>query len=261
MDNHSHSLKRWIIMLGASLCVLVSIMVFLIWRDGQSTGSASLSNADVTNIIVQRIGFDDIRLSKTEGQWQLDSPCRLTANAQRLSPLLSALTASAFQYTANEVDLEAAGLTSPQAVIFINDVEHRIGNTDLNGDRRYLQRGNIVEFTPEWVLSLVNGGVTALAQLEVFTEPLSSLSITDDRGKSKTVTLPEELVRWQNLSARQIATWPLTDVNLPMKNQLRSTDSSGSMRSYTVHTNDSLTAIRLDDAPCAYILSADDLPQ
>lgn len=261
MSSHTRSLKRWTIILGTSLGILACAMIYIIWSDGQAKRTAPVANAEASTIRIHRDGFDDIQLAKTTGQWHLESPCKLFANEQRLSPLLSALTPGAHQYSSGEVDLQAAGLLSPKAIIYINDVEHRIGNTDLDGQRRYVQRGDVVEFIPEWVLSLVNGGVTALARLEIFTEPLSTLTLTDESGISRKLTLPDELAKWQTITAQQISTWPLPVVELSTPYQLQTSDSGGATRSFSVYQNDSLTAIRLDGAQCAYILSADALPK
>lgn len=261
MSSHSRSLKRWTAILGAALCLLVFTMAYLIWRDGQARNEALLTEVDVLNIRIQREGFDDIQLTKINDQWQLEAPCNLAANEQRLTPLLGALAPGAHQYAATEVDLDAAGLINPDAIVYINDIEHRIGSTDLNGERRYVQRNNTVVFAPEWILSLVNGGVTALAQLEVFAKPLSGLTIISGNGESRNLTLPDDLMIWQNLTAQQIATWPLPDVELTSEIKLQTVDGNGLERMYSVYTDDSLTAIRLDGAACAYILPADALPQ
>lgn len=261
MSSHTHSLKRWTAILGTTFCMLVSGMLYVIWRDGQTDKDTSTANVEILDIRVLREGFEEIQLSKIEEQWQIESPCKLTANEQRLSPLIGVLTPDTHLYTASEVDLDAAGLTNPKAIVYINGVEHRIGNTDLHGERRYVQRDNVVIFAPEWVLSLINGGVTAFAQLEIFSEPLSRMIINDDRGNSRDLDLPDELTLWQNLSAQQISTWPLPDAGSTQHYQIQAIDTNNNKHLYTVYENESLTAIRLDGAACAYILPADALPK
>ncbi|MFK7993066.1 MAG: hypothetical protein AB8B87_02950 [Granulosicoccus sp.] len=260
MSTHSRSLKRWTGILGSLLGILLSSMIFIIWQDNQAKDTATQDTVAASRIRIHRDGFDEIQLAKNNGRWQFESPCQLLANEQRLTPLLNALKPGAHQYTANEVDLEAAGLITPNAIVYINDTEHRLGNTDLKGERRYVQRGNVVEFAPEWVLSLVNGGVTALATLEIFPEPLSKLSITDDSDAKIETTLPDKLAIWQNISAQQIVTWPLQDMTSTAGYQIDTIDDKGGIRSFSVYNNDTLTAIKPDDAQCAYILSKGSLP-
>ncbi|MFK8082181.1 MAG: hypothetical protein AB8B97_17980 [Granulosicoccus sp.] len=260
MSAHSRSLRRWITLLGGSLCLLVLVMATIIWRDGKNWNQTQSTRIEADSLVIQRAGFDNMQLSKIQGQWEFELPCKLSVNEPRLLPLLNALTPGAFQYTSSEVDLEAAGLLSPEAIITINDVEHRIGITDLGGERRYLQRGDSVELVPEWVLSLVNGGMSALAQLEIFTEPMSSLTVINDTAKDREITLPDELAVWQNLSAQQITSWPLPDMELTLDYQLQAVFANGQARAYSVYQNNSLAAIVPKEALCAYILSADALP-
>lgn len=263
MSSHTRSLQRWTQLLAGIFCVLALSMSYLIWRDWQKRDAVAPA-AEATSIRIQRDGFDDIQLSKRNETWYLDAPCSLPANLQRLEPLLGALTPGAHQYTASEVDLEAAGLIAPLAIVYINGVEHRIGNTDLNGDRRYVQRGNSVTFVPEWVLSLVNGGVTALANLEVFSEPLSNMSVVMTDGTSTTLSSAENIDAWQALTAQQIVTWPLPaeDENsqIDAAYTLKPTDLSDRTQVLTVYESESFTALHRAEDACAYILPADALP-
>jgi len=258
--SHTRSLKQWTTALSIGLCVLLSAMGYLIWSDSRTGKTTSTAEIEASSIRIQRDGFDDMRLAKKNELWQFESPCKMMANEQRLSPLLDALAPAAHQYAASEVDLEAAGLLDTQTIIYINETEHRIGDTDLSGERRYLQRGNTVEFTAEWVLSLVNGGVTALAQLEIFPAGLTRVTVTGDSGMSKVLSLAEDLALWQDLTAQQIAPWPLAEIEMNAAYKVQTVDAGGQNQSYTVYSNDSLTAVMVDDAQCAYLLPADALP-
>ena len=263
MSNHTRSLHRWTKLLTGVFCALALSMVYLIWSDGQKNDAVA-PVTEATSIRIKRDGFDDIQLSRREEAWYIDAPCELPANLQRLEPLLGALAPGAHHYNASEVDLEAAGLIAPLAIVHINEVEHRIGNTDLNGDRRYVQRDNSVAFVPEWVLSLVNGGVTALANLEVFPRPLNSMRLVKADGSSTTLDSAEQLVAWQALTAQQIVTWPLPaeDENsqLEAAYTLQPDEQTDEALALTVYENESFTALLRADEACAYILPVGSLP-
>ena len=263
MGSHTRSLQRWTQLLTGIFFTLALSMSYLIWRDRQSSDTLAPAT-EATSIVIQRNGFDDIQLSKRDDEWHLDAPCSLPANMQRLEPLLGALAPGAHQYTASEVDLEAAGLIVPLAIVHINEVEHRIGNTDLNGERRYVQRGNSVAFVPEWVLSLVNGGVTALAKLDVFPEPLSSISLVMSDGTSTTLNSAEDVNAWQELTAQQIITWPLPDEDANSKAEALYTMQLNGLKDQTevmkAYENATFTALHRAGDACAYILPVDALP-
>ena len=262
MSTHTQLLQRWIGVLLAAIGILASLMMYQLWRDSQTALQLLPGNADASSIRIEREGFDDITLTKNEASWFIETPCEIPANEQRLEPLLGALTPGVHQYDASEVDLLAAGLVTPPAIVTINETEHQIGNTDLNGERRYVQRGNQVAFVPEWVLSLVNGGVTALADLALFANPIEQLTLTDEQGSETVLTTEEQLRPWQNLSAQQIITWPPGDTASPQPSlQLSSSAANGERLLYTVYNTERFTALTLAGKSCAYILPLDTLPK
>lgn len=260
LSSHGRTVKRWALVLSVTFGVLSSAMVYLIWRDGQSH-DALVPSSEASSILIQRTDFDDVQLSKNDGQWRIEAPCSLAANEQRLEPLLGALTPGAHQYQSGEVDLEAAGLDTPLAIVHINGIEHKLGNTDLSGDRRYVQRGDVVEFVPEWVLSLVNGGVTALATLEIFAKPLVSIKLIKGNGMNLMVDSAGEPEVWQDITAQQIVTWPQPDNDPEVSYTLQTTATDGMQQSFAVFKTDAFVALQLEGAACAYILPADALPE
>lgn len=237
-------------------------MAYLIWTDYRTASALAPVRVDAQSIRIKREGFEDIELSKMNEQWQMTAPCSLVANEQRLSPLIAALAPGAHQYNASEVDLDTAGLEQPLAVVFINGTEHRLGKTDLDGNRRYLQRGGAVELVPEWVLSLVNGGITAIAQLEVFPTPVKQLTINNKNNESSTVVTDSDILnQWQAVAAQQIVSWPLPDIEMENSFQLQAQEStSGEVRTLGVFENESLIALVPGGSQCAYILAPGTLP-
>ena len=260
MSTHTQSLRRWTLGLGGVTFVLAASMFYIMWNDRQLSeplDSNSLAQASALRIV--RDGFPDIHLSRDGLSWNIDQPCSATANIQRLEPLLGALQPGAHQYTADEVDRQAAGLQTPEAIVYIDDVEFRIGQTDLQGERRYIQHDEVVEFAPEWVLSLINGGLTAFADPTLFLQPVDQLQITDEQGDTRIISSAPELQQWQTLSAQQVVTWPLPDNAITPQNSTQSQVSTAS-QTYQVYKTEKLTALYAEDAGCAYILAPDSLP-
>ena len=263
MSTHTQLLRRWTLGLSSVFVAMAAVMLYLLWQDRQLASSpATGGHAQATALRIKRNGFPDIVLSKAGTGWNIDEPCTAAANFQRLEPLLGALQPGALQYAADEVDREAAGLLTPEATVYIDDVEYRIGSTDLQGERRYVQHDEVVEFAPEWVLSLINGGLTAFAEPTVFTQPLTSLQVTDESGDTQTITENPELQAWQSLSAQQIVIWPLPNetVEAVDAGQLLASSVGQATETLTIYNTDKLTALHAGDDSCAYILPPDSLP-
>lgn len=260
MTSHTKSMQRWTAILGTTFCALITGMGYLLWQDTKAIDDQKPLTDLASSVSIQRPGFTDIDLLRNSNGWQMLSPCNLDVNEQRLTPLLDALTPATYQYRSTEVDLEAAGLVAPLATVYINEQEYRIGNTDLRGERRYVQRGNAVEFAPEWVLSLVNGGITALSKLELFTTPLQQLVRVDETGSSRDLSSKDTLSAWQNISAQQIVSWPPPNTELTLGYQLQTTDINNNKKTLLVYNTDQFVAIRPEGGACAYILNIDSLP-
>lgn len=162
----------------------------------------------VQQIRIERPGRPEISLKRQGDSWQLTRPYILAANVQRIEPLIGALSAHAEGYEKSEVDLVAAGLEQPLATVSIDERSYALGATDVSGERRYAMLGERVLLVPEWVLSLVNGGVTAFADLNVFSASIASLHISVDGGDAQ----PGEFPDWQAITASQIVDWPIADM-------------------------------------------------
>ncbi|MFT6642294.1 MAG: hypothetical protein ACJAUZ_003299, partial [Flavobacteriaceae bacterium] len=149
------------------------------------------------------------------------------------------------------------GLINPLATVIANKQQIDIGKTDLSGRRRYVRRSERVEFIPEWILPLLDGGLSALSNLEVFEDVITSVAL-DEPGYMQS-TASEDLAIWQQLTAQQIAPWPLTD-NTPIQLQYSVTIKSESDTNHLqVFTTAAYTAIVFEGARCAYLLPNDAL--
>lgn len=268
------------------------------WQDKQKTGERQQDTSTAADLLIERPDFAAIKIHRNENRWQITEPCDIRANDQRIEPLLGALAGSAHQYAINEVDLDAAGLVKPLASVTIDHARIELGETDTSGQRRYIRRGNAVEFAPEWILSLVNGGLTALADLTIFEETITAIrhmeadsntgSQTqdaihenasapansdggDDNSEKKTSAATgnrtdtelstESIANWQALSARQILTWPEADApTTTQRSQLAFSLQNEHELVLDVVSNASYTTLHFVDSSCAYIVGNSELP-
>ena len=238
------------------LTVLLGIIGALMFNEARESGGVIRNQEDIREIRIARPDFADIVLTQANAVdgFSIEAPCELPANTQRLQPLLDALAPSAHGYAASEVDLQAAGLNTPQATVTLNGTTVDLGGTDLSGERRYLLRDGRVEFAPEWVLSLVNGGLSALAVLEPFTDALTTLSI------DMTPVTADDLQQWQAISAQQIVSWPLSDAEAALKTQTLQAESVDDVKTLLLHHYPDFVALHEQNSTCAYLFNASSLP-
>lgn len=258
MRTHHSKLQRTAIAAGGFLAALIALIIALVWSDRKDQTSSPTAE-ELRSVVIQRPNFAEIRLELLDAQWQLTAPCIAIANNQRVDAFEQLLQPAAHGYAAAEVDLEAAGLRNPLATVVINGDAIEIGATDLTGERRYIQRNSRVEFAPEWILSLIQGGTSAFAQLDVFPGTLNSLSVKN--GNATQASSVSELQQWQALTANQVITWPLID-NPPelLQSHVIEFDSSLENGELVVNQYDAFSAIVKTDNHCAYIINNSALP-
>ena len=253
--------NRLIVALSLTLSTLLIAIAVIFWRDAQVAVPVQGASIDATSIVIKRNDFHTIELEKRAQQWHLTSPCNLMANQQRVQTLLDTISGPGNQhYPASEVDREAAGLLTPLATVLINGTEHRVGSTDISEQRRYVQRGDVIELVPEWLLSLLSGGVTALSNLDVMPPQLTQIDIAEN-SETTTLTASQELEPWQTLQAQQIVSLKEFDVPEQLAYQLSSTDAAGNSTQYQVYKTAEYTVMHIAQASCAYILPPDTLPR
>ncbi len=258
-----HKQTQRTIAAGSVLLVsLVGLIVFLQWSDRQDhlTGDIQEDSSQSLHAIgIQRPGFADMRLALIDSQWQIQEPCLADVNPQRMQAFSSLQKPASHSYAAAEVDLLAAGLIEPLATVSLNDTTLHIGNTDLSGERRYIQRNDRIEFAPEWILSLLQGGTSAFAHLIVFPDAMTSLSIQQADGAA--VDIADHIMQWQTLSANQVISWPMKDDEPELRQTYtlayESPSKNGQLR---VNVYDAFSAVLHSDAHCAYVVSNDALP-
>jgi hypothetical protein len=261
MASRQQTIKRWVVIASSTLVVLIAGIANVQLsesrqRDALNNERQNIQNT-LQNLVIKRPGKLDIKIQAIDDQWQIHEPCTIAVNQKRLQPLLSIISPAAFSYDAAEVDLDAAGLINPLATLVANDQHIDIGNTDLSGERRYVKRGERVEFIPEWILPLLDGGLSALSTLEVFDVVITTVII--DKLEDKPNTISEDPANWQQLTAHQIAPWPLID-NALIQDQYSVIIKSGTgEKRLQVFTTAAYAALVFEGARCAYFLPNDAL--
>ncbi len=204
----SHSAKRTKATIGLAL-VLCLLLAGIAWMEvgGRSSGN---NNDATNNIIISRAGHPDIQLALENDQWQMIAPYSLSSNEQRVTALTQLPNSLGQQYSLDEVTLSDVGLDTPKASVQINDTVYLLGNTDISGDRRYVRVDDKMSLVPEWVWSLVHGGVTAFADLNVFDELPDSFVLFD--STSDTTHPATNQAQWLSLTADKIVPWEYDSV-------------------------------------------------
>lgn len=261
MLSRHQTIKRWIIIASGTLVVLIAGIASMLWSESRQRDELKNAHLEIQNTLrsleIKRPGKADIKILAKDDQWLIHEPCTIKVNQKRLQPLLSIVSSAAFSYDATEVDLDAAGLIKPLATIIANNQRIDIGNTDLTGERRYIKRGERIEFIPEWILPLLEGGLSALSNLQVVEDVITSVTV--DKLGSTQSNISEDPTKWQQLTAQQITPWPMPE-NAPLQPQYSVTIKSESdERRLQVFTTAAYAALVFEGARCAYFLPNDAL--
>lgn len=255
MVERPHAAKRRRLAVMASI-LAVGLLGGAIWiasNDAQQRAAQAPRARDPQLVTIQRPDRIDIVLQRGNDEWRITEPCALAVNEQRLSPLFEALNAPGTRYNVDEVDLSATGLNAPSATLIVDGQRIDIGELDVSGSRRYLRSDQTVELAPEWILSLVDGGLTAFAATPVFDAEVSEASADE-------TALDAEV--WTDLQADQTLTWPLADA-LPVNHRVSDvavTLADGTLHRVQITSTDDWHALVIDEAGCARILPPDALP-
>lgn len=248
--------RRLAALLAGVLALSLLVIAGVLWQERRARPLALLPDArGVSRIEIERSGRATIELARENGDWRVVAPCALAANTARIEPLLEALAIDGPGYAASEVDLPAAGLDAPAATLRLDGRELSLGATDLSGQRRYLRRGERVALIPEWVLPLLDGGLSALADPVLFDLPPRALRRVEPAPGAL------DVAPWTALTASQIVAWPLADApRAARRARLVATLEDGTERRLDVETNPDWSAIRVDGGGCALLVAADALP-
>lgn len=190
------------------LFLLGALVAAILWLELSPVEQRYAPNAEIQKISIKRDGHDTIVLDKNAGVWTLTAPFKLNANAVRIEPLLTLIPGNETGYSPAEVDMAATGLLDSTTSITLNNETIKLGKPGTDGDRRYALINEQVFLLPEWVWSLVHGGVTAFADLTVFTDLPDTLYLHPNDGFDNPRIYPVSARAWRNLQADKIIPKP-----------------------------------------------------
>jgi len=105
----------------------------------------ALSPEVVEKIRIEIPGRAPVVLHKQSGQWWMQAPLKMRANAGRIQQLLKITQAKSIaDYAMSRVDANQLQLDVPSLSLQLDDVLLRFGTTDALGGSRYIQVGNTV---------------------------------------------------------------------------------------------------------------------
>lgn len=252
----SHSAKRdlltWALLLF--FLALLAIILVLQWQTKCENLVLSRTAQSVSRIVIERKDHPTIVLEK-EDQWWITSPLRMPANDQRITPLLTVYTNPDLGYPIDSVDLMATGLQDPDVNLYFNDYRVSIGNQAIDEAKRHALHGDRIRFVPDWVLPLLQGGISAVADLTVFGNELNAITLSsgdsiDDAalGNAKTLTA-QQFVQWPRPEPPEISSQHEVSVNV-----------SGVNTPWVMFKTERYIAMLPDNANYAYVVPLSDAP-
>ena len=258
----AHRRRRLALLGVAALALLLAAIGATLVADRRAAAvrETPLAADAPDRIVIRRDGFADVALVRDAGAgtdsdgapdaWRIEAPCSLTASGARVAPLLEALDATRLTRDAAEVDLPGARLEPPVATLDVDGREVDVGGPDLGGARRYVRAGDRVGFAPEWLGSLIGGGMTAFAEPRVVDGTV--VAVDGDAALADA---------WSALEAVQTVEWPVAGAPEIVGERRVTLELDGGREvGLDVASTEAWHAIRTAGARCARIVGVDELP-
>ena len=236
----------------ALLLLLLSTIAWIEWPD---SSDIQIDTGSIRTIQIHVKNKTTIVLQREQSGWIISQPMSVKANSERIKPLLSLLNIKQEDYALDEIDLVAAGLDNPQVTVQLDQYHIALGKLDVGGQRRYAFRDDRILFVPEWVLPLISGGASSLANAEIFPELLDKLTITINKGGEQTA----DTQAWQSLRAQQVLVWPIKNMPTSILTGSLRFQASGQAGQFDFATNSDYTLFYNADRHLAYVVSNADM--
>lgn len=223
MSTLSEKKVRLIWILSILLVILLLLARLLATVD--KTTKPVLSNLkqdDVERIVVQITGNDTLEFTKTAGGWYLVKPLNRKADTSRIQVLLATLSLPTDAvYSEAEIDPVEAGLEPARGSLTLNNERFLFGDSDGNGNRRYVQNGEKITLISDIVFPLFALGVQGFVDKRMVPPGFTGLqtagySIDKSSGKWLSTDMPSheaelKIATWLEQSALDILPWPLAN--------------------------------------------------
>jgi len=145
---------------------LAGLLAVVIYEPGKTEAPdakrlTALDPDAVQKISIESPGREPVLLIKQSGQWQMQKPLVMPANAGRIQQLLRVTQAKSIaDYAMSRVDANQLQLDTPSLLLKLDDVLLRFGATDALGGSRYVQVGNKVHLITDRYRHLAQGAAT-----------------------------------------------------------------------------------------------------
>jgi len=222
----------------------------------------ALDPETISSIHISRTVREPLSFTRDEDSWMLAGDPELPASEFQIPSLLSILqTATTRSYPAAALDLEAAGLEPPQAILTLDDMVFSIGLTAALDNKRYIQLEDTVYLVDDKYQHLLNGGRTnfisrkllpANSTLTGLQLPDKTLSLTGDGQWQLTPEDPAvsnaanlTLIRnWENSRATYIKDYDGTAAMATIT--LETTDAAGPVTLHLIRKSPEFIVARPD---------------
>jgi len=160
----------------------------------ESPNAKKLTTLDpdtVEKISIDVAGHPPLLLIKQSGQWQMQEPLAMPANAGRIQQLLKITQAKSIAaYIMNRVDTHQLQLDTPGLSLTLDDLLLHFGTTDALGGSRYVQAGNTVHLITDRYSHLMKGAATGFVSPTLLPQDsvieqliLPDLRVTQQEGR------------------------------------------------------------------------------
>lgn len=214
------------------LIIVIGLALFLVNTNKQDAvvkevPITSIDPASVKTILIKRKQSNEIRFSKVDNKWQMQSPYQLPANEFRINTMLKLLQAHSYtEFNRADVDLKRFLLEVPELAIQFNDTRIEFGDTSPLAEQRYVLVGDKVHLINDSLYEQLQAPATFFLNTRLLPEgaKIASINFPDYSISMETGTWtvsPETGVSadklvalvnaWQTLDAISISAFEATD--------------------------------------------------
>ncbi|MCF6209491.1 MAG: DUF4340 domain-containing protein [Gammaproteobacteria bacterium] len=156
-------------LLNLALAAVVFALGTLIWFSQQAPPApeperlTTLTEADITRIEIRPARHADVVLERRGSEWWLVKPLTARADMARVDAAIGLARARSLAgYATSAMDVQQAGLVSPDLVLRVNDVTLELGGTEPLRGQRFVRLGDRVHLIVDRYSYLLQGGLASL---------------------------------------------------------------------------------------------------
>lgn len=174
------------------LFVIIIFLSLIAWYQPglQKTVIKTLSTLkadDINNIIIERQGIGQIKLTKQKDQWFLQEPYQLAANPLRVNTLTALAEKRSYSsFEAKEEELSRYQLNKPLVTVWLNGKQFMIGSEDPINQQRYAINMAENHSNGTHTIHLING--TVFYQLRAALDTFISLQLIPSNHSLQSIT-------------------------------------------------------------------------